>query len=143
MFDFESFKKKLRPYIDTIYYDIKIYDPDFHQQFCGVKNDRILRNFIKLHSLSAQNGFELLARTPLIPNITATEKNLAEIADFLNSQGVGQARLLAYNPLWHEKNEKIGARNSFENNKEMTIWISKEKIETYQSIFTKNGIHTG
>jgi pyruvate formate lyase activating enzyme len=142
LFEFESFGKKILPYINTVYYDIKILDPEIHQQFCGVKNDRILENFSKLNSLSAENGFELLARTPLIPDITATEKNLTEIADFLKTQGVSQTRLLAYNPLWHEKNEKIGTRNTFQNNKEMNAWISKEKLEMYHSIYTKKGIQT-
>ncbi|MCD6586598.1 MAG: glycyl-radical enzyme activating protein, partial [Desulfobacteraceae bacterium] len=142
MFDFESFEKKVLPYIDTIYYDIKIFDPDIHQQFCGVKNDRILKNFSKLNTLSAENSFELLPRTPLIPNITATEKNLTEIADFLNTQGVGQTRLLAYNPFWHEKNDKIGTHNSFKNDQAMTSWIPNEKLEIYRSIYAKKGIHT-
>ena len=142
-FEFEQFEKKIMPYINTIYYDIKIYDPDTHKQFCGVRNDRILKNFSKLNAISAENGFELLPRTPLIPNITATEKNLTEIANFLNTQGVQQTRLLAYNPLWHEKNDKIGNQNSFQNNKEMTTWIPKEQLETYRAIFTEKGIHTG
>jgi len=144
LFEFESFEKKVLPYIDTIYYDIKIIDPETHQQFCGVKNDRILKNFSNLHTLSAsaENSFELLARTPLIPDITATEENLTQIADFLKARGVHQTRLLAYNPLWHEKNEKIGTHNSFENDQTMTSWIPNEKIEIYRSIFTNEGIHT-
>jgi pyruvate formate lyase activating enzyme len=141
-FDLQQFEKKIVPYVDTVYYDIKIFDRNVHKQFCGVTNDLILENFSKLNLLSAENGFELLARTPLIPDITATDKNLTEIADFLHTQGVRQARLLAYNPLWHEKNEKIGTQNTFENNKNMNTWIPKEKLETYQSIFSDKGIHT-
>ena len=143
LFEFQQFEKKVLPYINTIYYDIKIYDPDVHKQFCGVKNDLILKNFIKLNTLSTKNRFELLARTPLIPNITATEKNLTEISDFLKAQNVGQTRLLAYNPLWHDKTEKIGTLNAFKNNKDMTTWIPKEKLELYRSIYTEKGIHTG
>jgi pyruvate formate lyase activating enzyme len=142
LFEFESFEKKVLPYVDTIYYDIKILDPEIHQQFCGVKNDRILENFSKLNSLSAETNFELLARTPLIPDITATEENLTGIADFLKTQGVSQTRLLAYNPLWHEKNDKIGTQNTFENNQKMTSWIPQEKLEMYHSIYTDMGIHT-
>jgi pyruvate formate lyase activating enzyme len=141
-FEFESFEKKILPHIDMIYYDIKIINPDIHQQFCGIKNDRILENFSKLNSLSAETGFELLARTPLIPDITATEKNLTRIAEFLKARGVRQTRLLAYNPLWHEKNDKIGIRNAFENDQKMNAWIPKEKLERYHSIYTKMGIHT-
>ena len=99
-------------------------------------------NFSKLNLLSAETGFELLARTPLIPDITATEENLTQIADFLKAQGVRQTRLLAYNPLWHEKNEKIGTHNSFENDHAMTSWIPNEKLEMYRSIYTNKGIHT-
>jgi pyruvate formate lyase activating enzyme len=142
LFEFESFEKKILPYIDTIYYDIKILDSEIHQQFCGVKNDRILQNFSKLNLLSAETNFELLARTPLIPDITATEENLTGIADFLKTQGVSQTRLLAYNPLWHEKNDKIGTLNAFENDQKMTSWIPQEKLEMYHSIYTKKGIHT-
>jgi pyruvate formate lyase activating enzyme len=143
LFDFELFENKILPWADTIYYDIKIYDPGAHRNFCGVKNDRILDNFIRLNTLSGSNGFDLLARTPLIPDITATEKNLTEIAEFLAAQGVRKARLLSYNPLWHEKNQKIGIQNPFENQKEMTAWIPKERIEIYRSIFVERGIHTG
>lgn len=143
LFECESFEKKVLPYIDTIYYDIKIIDPNTHRQFCGVKNDRILENFIRLHRLCPDTGVELLARTPLIPDITATEKNLTAIADFLNDQGIAHARLLAYNPLWHEKNEKIGTADTFKNNKDMREWISKKKIETFHSIFRERGINTG
>ncbi|PIP38023.1 MAG: glycyl radical-activating protein [Desulfobacterales bacterium CG23_combo_of_CG06-09_8_20_14_all_51_8] len=143
LFDFSAFADKILPWVDSIYYDIKLYDPDAHRNFCGVKNDRILKNFSKLNTLSTSKRFELLPRTPLIPDITATEKNLTQIAEFLADQGVRQTRLLGYNPLWHEKNEKIGIQNSFKNQKEMTAWMPKEKIETCRAIFTRKGIHTG
>ena len=143
MFDFSNFEKNILPYIDTIYYDIKLLDPDAHQKFCGVKNHRILDNFTRLHRLLSDTGIELLARTPLIPDITATEKNLTAIADFLSNQEISRARLLAYNPLWHEKNEKIGTADTFKNNKKMHEWIAGEKIETFHSIFRERGINTG
>jgi len=142
LFNFEAFEKKVLPYIDTIYYDIKIIDPDHHKQFCGVKNDQILNNFIRLNAMAAESGFDLLARTPLIPNITATEKNLTEIADFLETRGIRQARLLAYNPLWHEKNAKIGIQNTRLNHAEMNTWIPKEQLDTLRAIFTDKNINT-
>lgn len=143
LFDWTAFEKKILPYIDTIYYDIKIIDPDSHLQFCGVKNHRILENFIRLHRLCPDAGVELMPRTPLIPDITSTEKNLTAIANFLSHQEVAHARLLAYNPLWHEKNEKIGTVDTFKNKKEMREWISKEKIKTFHSIFRERKISTG
>lgn len=143
LFEFESFEKKVLPYIDTIYYDIKIFDPVSHQQFCGVKNDRILKNFSLLNSLSADNRFDLLARTPLIPDITATKQNLTAIADFLKSLRVRSSRLLAYNPLWLEKSNKIGSENTLESAPEMTTWIPKDKLDAYRSIYLNKGIDLG
>ncbi|RJP90128.1 MAG: glycyl-radical enzyme activating protein [Desulfobacteraceae bacterium] len=142
MFDFTAFSEKIVPYTDAVYYDIKIHDPDTHQQFCGVKNDLILKNFIKLNAIALQNGFELLPRTPLIPNITATEKNLTAIAGFLNTQSIRKARLLAYNPLWHDKTGKIGTTDSLRTQPEMTSWISRDKLEKYAAIFSDHGIDT-
>jgi len=134
------FKIKILPFIDTIYYDIKIFDAQLHKQFCGANNDVIIKNFKVLNDISIHNGIEILPRTPLIPDITATDENLTAIANFLTAQGIKKACLLAYNPLWHEKNEKIGTQNTFENNKVMTTWISKEQIEYFKSIFNDKGI---
>jgi len=140
LFDLETFKEKILPFIDTIYYDIKIIDSLLHKRFCGVKNDVILENFIALNRVSTQNGIEILPRTPLIPDITVTEENLTAIADFLAAQGVKKTRLLAYNPLWHDKNEKIGIINKQTKAKNMTTWIPKDKIKYYESIFNDKGI---
>lgn len=140
LFNFESFEKKVLPWIDTIYYDIKIMDPESHKTYCGVGNDRILENFARLNTLTIENGMELLPRTPLIPDITATNHNLTAIADFLVSLGVRKARLLAYNPLWHEKTEKIGSRNTFKHNKKMSAWIDREQLDSFRSIFSEKGI---
>jgi pyruvate formate lyase activating enzyme len=139
-FDLETFKIKILPFVDTIYYDIKIFDARTHKRFCRVKNDVIIKNFEILNNISTQNGFEILPRTPLIPDITATEENLTAIADFLTAQGVKKARLLAYNPLWHDKNEKIGIINKQAKAKNMATWIPKDKIKYYESIFKKKGI---
>jgi pyruvate formate lyase activating enzyme len=140
LFDFKAFSEKILPYTDAIYYDIKIYDPDTHQRFCGVRNDLILENFIKLNAIASKNGFELLPRTPLIPGMTATKENLTAIAGFLNAQGVRQARLLSYNPLWHDKNAKIGLPDTLKQNPAMTAWMSKDELAACVAIFSAYGI---
>jgi len=142
LFDFTAFSEKIVPYTDAIYYDIKIHDPDVHQQFCGVKNDRILENFVKLSAIARQNSLELLPRTPLIPNMTATTENLTAIAGFLKNQGVHEARLLAYNPLWHDKNAKIGLPDSLRKDAAMRTWMTKEEVAACKAVFSAFGINT-
>lgn len=142
LFDFTMFSEKILPYTDAIYFDIKIHDPNRHKRFCGVRNDLILKNFARLNAAVSQNGVELLPRTPLIPGMTATKENLAAIAGFLKSQGVHEARLLAYNPLWHDKNAKIGLPDKLKENSAMRTWMSKEELAACTAIFAAFGINS-
>jgi pyruvate formate lyase activating enzyme len=95
-FDYEPFGEKILPYIDLIYYDIKIADPELHRGYIGKTNYRILDN---LYRLLREKGVEVHARVPLIPNITATKANLSAIVDLLCEAGAGDVSLLPYNPM--------------------------------------------
>lgn len=138
-FDFDKFERLALPYTDMIYYDIKLYDSSLHRFYCGVGNERILANFVKLVKLSKKEGFTIMPRTPLIPDITDTESNLESIATFLWQQEVKQTQLLLYNPLWYEKNLKLGLESHpSEGSKER--WQSREKLTGCEKIFLAKGI---
>jgi pyruvate formate lyase activating enzyme len=47
-------------------------------------------------------------RIPLVPGITATEENLAELATRLRERGVRRATLLSYNPLGRQMAVQLG-----------------------------------
>lgn len=140
LFNFTQFEALILPYVHTIYMDIKLINPDEHRTYCGTDNTVILKNFQKLHQLSQEKGFELLPRVPLIPDITDTDSNLQGIAQFLVKTGAEKIQLLAYNPLWHEKCDKIGAENQYKNIEIMTQWIPGRKVEYSKKIFKQNGI---
>lgn len=138
-FRFDNFERLVLPFIDMIYYDIKLMDPELHKLYCGVGNELILDNFLRLTRLSENGGFSIIPRTPLIPNITDTEPNLNAIACFLQQLGVRKAQLLLYNPLWYEKNQKLGLENqqfSGENKR----WQDQEKVARCESIYRDRGI---
>jgi pyruvate formate lyase activating enzyme len=140
LFKLDAFIEKILPYMEIIYFDIKMIDPKKHQLYCGVPNETILENFTKLNKMSVQAGFQIVPRTPLIPGITATPENLSGIADFLHNQGVNQTQLMAYNPLWFDKNKKIGAACPLENDTDKGAWIPQEKIVEYKAIYKEYGI---
>lgn len=142
LFDFKRFCQSVLPWTDTVYFDIKLMDAKAHQHYCGAANERILDNFKQLAELSRENRFQLLPRTPLIPDITATEENLTAIAAFLGRTGMDQIQLMAYNPLWLEKNAKIGAYSSYGSDASIATWMSREKISSCRAIFDNVGIHT-
>ncbi|MCX7097949.1 MAG: glycyl-radical enzyme activating protein [Methylococcales bacterium] len=104
-FNYHTFKKRLLPWLDLIYFDLKLMDETAHRQFTGQSNKPILKN---LERLLADATIPVNIRVPLIPGITATPKNLSEIASFLKSHDVEAVYLMPYNPLWIDKLEKLG-----------------------------------
>ncbi|ETR73583.1 MAG: Glycyl-radical enzyme activating protein family [Candidatus Magnetoglobus multicellularis str. Araruama] len=134
-FHWDSFQKKVLPHLDMIYFDIKFLNSEAHQHYCGKDNTRILNNFENL--IHARGQTVVLPRIPLIPDITATEKNLSDIAEFLNQLGVTQAHLMEYNPLWLDKNLKMGIVNPYDQNSRMSQWMTAEEIKKYNKILGK------
>ncbi|MEW5735377.1 MAG: glycyl-radical enzyme activating protein [Thermodesulfobacteriota bacterium] len=140
LFSLPDFEKKILPHTDTVYFDLKVMDPGTHKRLCGVDNAKIKKNFLTLFARAKKNGFSLLARTPLVPNMTATDENLSAIAAFLKEAGAGEIHLMAYNPLWHEKMDKIGEQDAYKDTKEMTAWMPREDMARCEKIFTDAGI---
>ena len=142
-FDMERFMAMIYPHTDAIYFDLKIMDPALHKTFCGVTNDRILANFARLARQAAEDHKEVLPRTPLIPGITDTGENIRGIARFLQGLGVKRADLLAYNPLWHDKSDKLGIHDPYRSSPGMTTFSDRAVLERCREIFGQAGISTG
>jgi len=139
-FRMESFMELLYPYLDAVYFDIKLMDSDAHRKYCGVPNEKILDNFRQLAAVFQKDGKVLLPRVPLVPGITDTPANLRGIAVFLKRLGISAASLLEYNPLWHEKSDKVGAHDPYKADKAMTSFPDKGIPEECRKIFTDAGI---
>ena len=140
LFDFEQFKSLIFPYVDTIYFDIKLFDSSQHELYCGVKNERILNNFILLKKEALTGFFELLPRTPLIPGITDTKENIQAIADFYKKHQVKKTVLLPNNPAWINKLEKLGQKDKFDNKNSIRKFYDKEKKKKIQHLFSEKGV---
>jgi len=141
-FDLDKFMDMLYPHLDTIYFDIKIIDSADHKKYCDLPNEKILDNFKRLSNTAKQDGRVLLPRTPLIPDITDTEANIGKIAAFLKSLNITEAALLAYNPLWHKKSDKVGVEDPYKNEKAMTSFSENNILERCKAVFAKAGIHS-
>jgi pyruvate formate lyase activating enzyme len=140
LFDMNRFMDMLYPHLDAVYFDLKIIDSTAHKKYCGVSNEKILDNFTQLYQKASHDGKIVLARTPLIPDITDTESNIRGIAAFLNKLNITEAALLAYNPLWHEKSDKVGADDPYKKNKAMTSFRENSVTERCRTIFANAGI---
>ena len=92
---------------DLLLYDLKLMDDTLHRQYVGVSNELIHSN---LRVAAARNECQIMARVPLIPDITDTEGNLLAVAEFLGRIGIKQISLLPYNKLGEDKSERFGLR---------------------------------
>ncbi|KPA10140.1 Glycyl-radical enzyme activating protein family [Candidatus Magnetomorum sp. HK-1] len=133
LFKWEDFQNKILPYMNIIYYDIKIMNTKAHEKYCGVDNQLILNNFEKLVSAISNTDVKLLPRTPLVPNITATTENIKAIANYVKKLNIPHLQLMEYNPLWLEKNFKIGVTNPYVQSKEMSQWMKQEDVKKFLS----------
>lgn len=140
MFDLTAFEEMLYPFIDTIYYDIKLIDAEEHTAFCGAPNHHILANFRHLQEKYLDGYVDIIPRTPLIPGITDTQKNLSGIAQFLLGCKATSIQLLAYHPLWQAKNQKIGRSDSLGDSPEINRFLPQGKIDACRNIFEAAGI---
>jgi pyruvate formate lyase activating enzyme len=104
-FSYDVFRQKILPYIDLVYFDIKIADPDIHQKYTGKSNRKI---FYNLRRLLQEKPAVVYPRIPLIPGITATRENLSAIVELLCEAGAEDVSLLPYNPLGIEMAERLG-----------------------------------
>lgn len=66
--------------VDLFLYDLKFINTELHQKYTGVDNHLILSNLKTLDRLARP----VVIRFPVIPDISSTETNVAEIADFLS-----------------------------------------------------------
>jgi len=105
LFNYNRFKAQVLPYLDLIYYDLKLFDNFQSRRHTGSSNRIILENFSRLIS---EATIPVIPRIPLIPGITDTEHNLSNLARFLREQGVEDCTLMPYNPTWRDKLQRLG-----------------------------------
>jgi len=128
-FNKEAFFETILPFIDLIYFDLKIFDEKLHVKYCGVSNKKIFENFT---ALLESKSVEILPRIPLIPKLTLNDKNLNQWANYLENLGIKKIELLPYNPLWHSKVYSIGKSPQFAHSE----WLDAHEKVRINKIFS-------
>lgn len=119
--------KKLLPYLDSYYVDLKMMDEERHKKWTGVSNESIKKNL----SLAAKDfpQIPLTIRVPLISGVNDAEENIRETALFCESlKNCRTLEFLPFHRLGLATYEYIGKEYYFKEQSPMTEWEAKEKI---------------
>ena len=131
-----SIVENVVPYLDLIYADMKIADEGEHRKYTGLSNVLIKQNIEYI--LTSENKEKAIIRTPLIPYYTATEDNLAKIAEFLSGlYPQVKYELLNYNPLAEAKYHLVEREYCF---KENPALYTKGQMLAFGQIVKEHGI---
>lgn len=120
--------------VDLFIVDLKIFDDLEHKKYTGTGNELIMSNFRSLVEMN-QN---VLVRIPLIPGITASEKNIRDIALFVKEVSPDmEIELINFNPLAENKYRLMGREYEFLS--EMKPFTQIE-LDAFNSILEEAGI---
>jgi pyruvate formate lyase activating enzyme len=119
---------------DLFLFDIKLIDREKHLLYTGVISDQILDNFRFLVDKQKQ----VIARFPIVPEITSTKENVQDILTFLKTLNNSiSVSLLPFNRLGDEKYRRLDMPNNMKNHKPP----SQEDMENIKFRFQEAGFH--
>ena len=97
--------KRLIPYVELFYFDIKHIDPKIHRAETGRTNENILRNFQVVES----SGVPVTVRVPVIPGFNDTADAISDIAEMVAMYAPGTTvHLLPYHRYGQQKYDMLG-----------------------------------
>lgn len=138
---FEAFEAVL-PYTDHLLYDLKIFNEAVHRQYTGKSNRVILENLLAIaerYLRPSEGRKKLWIRTPLIPETTATEENIAAISRFIQdnlADVIERWELCSFNSACNMKYQKLGLGWKYED----TGLMSQDQIDQLNITALSSGI---
>lgn len=92
---------------DHILFDLKAMDPVTHEQYVGVRPDRIWHN---LEALCRQKGIaeKIVIRLPMVHGVNDDEENAQAVADFIKPLGIRRVDILPYHNMGLSKAREAG-----------------------------------
>ncbi len=137
-FDWNETIEELFHSLNLIYFDMKVADEEEHIHLTGCSNVTIIENLRRLLIL---NRNKVIVSIPLIPQCTASTKNIRRIAEILKSINVMKIRLLPYHPYGQQSSNPVTKKSRLEvlpknsmNQKELLEW--KTLFEEYNFTFS-------
>ncbi|MDP6909778.1 MAG: radical SAM protein, partial [Flavobacteriales bacterium] len=125
--------KPLLPYLDQIFFDLKIIEKKRNKKLLGGDSEKILANM----DLLLENNTPVEFRIPLIPGHTTDDENLKAMVDLLKEKGISKAHMLPYHSMGEAKAERICSDLSKLNEKP----FDTEQLKAFQEMFENEQIN--
>ncbi len=114
--------KEMLPVTDLWLCDLKLADNKLHKEWTGIGNARIIDNLKRL----TESGAELMVRTPVIPGVNDSEREIEAICQLLQPiRDKLTYSLLGFHTLGFGKYESLGMDNEMKD----VPALSREKLE--------------
>jgi len=81
-------------YLNSVYYDLKVMDPQIHMAATGFDNTLIIENLVRL--TQKYPNLPVRVKTPVIPGVNDTKEAIGAIVDFLDQMPKVTYELVAY-----------------------------------------------
>lgn len=97
--------RRIIPYTDLFYFDIKHIDPKIHRIQAGCSNEAILRNFDEV----AASDVSLVVRIPVVPGFNDTSDAISDITEMVATHAPrATVHLLPYHRYGQQKYDMLG-----------------------------------
>ena len=126
--------EKLLPFVNLIYFDLKIMDPQRHMEWTGAANTAITANFTRL----SRRFKNLQARMPVIPGVNDDAESIHALAGFLRKAGRKSIHCLPYHGLGEAKIPRIDSAQKPMN---VPADAAAASIASVKALFRREGIN--
>ncbi|MCL2201875.1 MAG: glycyl-radical enzyme activating protein [Oscillospiraceae bacterium] len=120
------------PYVELIYFDLKLIDEKKHRKYTGAGNSLILENAQRINA----GCVDVIFRRPLIPEINADLEETVATAEFLQKMGSPQLELLPYHRLGLSKYELLAMQCNLSELQP----AEKGNVEAVCNVYRQHGI---
>lgn len=126
------------PFLDFMFLDFKLLNPESHMKYTGVDNELILENMKKISEYKRDHELEVVIRTPVIPGVNADKIQINEMAVWVCEKlpSIKQYQLLPYHRLGRGKYSNIGKTYDLVD----TEVPSQELMEELEKVIEEKGL---